>query len=89
MFLCAKELENPWVTLFHHRYTSVETSCAECERAHSNSNRFNRDSELLCVVGRQRGHSTSAVYVVMHDVRTHGLYLCVGSTAPSLNILIS
>ena len=29
-----------------------------------------------------------AVNVVMHDLRTHHLYLCVGSTAPSLDILL-
>ena len=38
-------------------------------------------------VGRYRAFAT-AVYVVMHDVRTHRLYLCVGSTASSLDIFL-
>ena len=48
--------------------------------------RFIAISEPHCIMGTQRGHSSTAVYVVMHDVHTHALYLCVGSTAPCLDI---
>ena len=36
--------------------------------------------------GKAYGAVCYAVYVVMHDSHTHRLYLCVGSTAPSLDI---
>ena len=34
------------------------------------------------------GAVCDAVYVVMHDSRTHRQYLCVGSKAPSLDTLL-
>ena len=38
--------------------------------------------------GKGYGAVCYAICVVMHDSRTHRLYLCVGSTAPSLDILL-
>ena len=43
-----------------------------------------RDSEPQCVVGKNMGRFLSSFY----DLRTQCLYLCVGSTAPSLGILL-
>ena len=45
------------------------------------------DSEPQCIMGKDGAFATTA-YADMHNVHTNGLYLCVGSTAPSLGILL-
>ena len=47
-------------------------------------NKVYRDSETQCIVGRNGGRFLCSFY----DSRTQRLYLCVGSTAPSRDILL-
>ena len=48
------------------------------------SHKVYRDSETHCIVGRNMGRLLCSLY----DSRTQRLYLCVRSTAPSLDILL-
>ena len=55
-----------------------------CEYPHTAITKVYHDSETQCIVERNMGQFQCSFY----DSRKQCLYLCVGSTAPSLDILL-